>query len=229
MPIHQLPLETVFPNPDEADDEGLVAYGGDLSVDRLIAAYRSGIFPWYDEYSPDIMWWSPNPRMIMYPDKFKLSKSLRQKIRRDVFELRFDTDFKGVMGACAQVPREEQDGTWITDEMQEAYLALHQIGLAHSVECWLDGELVGGLYGVSLGNAFFGESMFHYVSDASKVAYYYLCQMSKKLGIEFIDCQMHTDHLESLGAVEIPRSAFLALVQTNNKNETNSSKWESGL
>lgn len=225
MPVYQLSEEYVFPNPDETDDEGLIAYGGDLSTERLIAAYRSGIFPWFDECSPDIMWWSPNPRMVMKPDGFKLSKSLRQKIRRGTFEVRFDTDFEGVMTACSQAPREGQDGTWITEEMIEAYTVLHHLGYAHSVECWQDDQLVGGLYGISLGKAFFGESMFHHVSDASKVAYYHLCQKSQELGITLIDCQMHTDHLESLGAFEIPRKSYLEFIKTNNTFPTISGAW----
>ncbi len=226
MSIYELVEEPIFPDPRLANDEGLLAYGGDLSVERVLLAYRSGIFPWYCEDSPDILWWSPGERTILFPDKFKLSKSLRQKIRRQTFEVRVDTAFEEVIVACGRVPRDGQDGTWITPEMMTAYIKLHHLGLAHSVESWRDGQLVGGLYGVSLGNAFFGESMFHLETDASKVAFYYLCQISKNFKFDFIDCQMKTSHLMSLGAEEVTRDEFLHMLHKSNQEKTKRGKWE---
>lgn len=225
MPIYKLTDELVFPDPREASDEGLLAYGGDLSPKRLVAAYSLGVFPWYDEYSQDIMWWSPNPRMVLYPDKFRLTKSLRRRIKRQEFEIRYDSAFDQVIEACSKAPREGQDGTWITEEMQDAYINLHKLGIAHSVECWQDDRLVGGLYGISLGQMFFGESMFHRVSDASKVAFYYLSELAKDLEFSIIDCQMHTDHLESMGAEEISRESYLQLVDNNPVDKTKRGAW----
>jgi leucyl/phenylalanyl-tRNA--protein transferase len=225
MPIYKLPEDYLFPDPELATASGLLAFGGDLSPGRLEAAYRAGIFPWYDESSPDIMWWSPSPRMVLYPDNFKLSKSLRRRIKRQEFELRIDTAFEQVIEECSRVPRNDQEGTWLTEEMKAAYVTMHHQGLAHSVECWQEGQLVGGLYGLSLGRLFFGESMFHLVSDASKVAFYHLSELSKNLDFSFIDCQMHTDHLESLGAEEMARSTYLQQVASNNKEKTNVGKW----
>jgi len=225
MPIYQLPDDVIFPNPELANTNGLLAVGGDLSPERLVAAYRTGIFPWFSDDSPDIMWWSPDPRMVLYPDKFKLSKSLRRRITREEFDVRIDTAFEQVIVECSRVPRDGQNGTWLTAEMQEAYVKIHKLGLAHSVECWQEGRLVGGLYGLSLGRLFFGESMFHLVSDASKVAFYALAQVAKKLNFSFIDCQMHTDHLESLGAEEMSRSTYLEHVFSNNDLETQQGQW----
>ena len=225
MPIYELSDEVVFPDPREAMEDGLLAYGGDLSAERLVAAYSNGIFPWYDEYSPDIMWWSPRPRLILYPEKFKLSKSLRQKINRQTFDVRLDTAFDQVIDACSKAPRDGQDGTWITEEMKQAYVNLHQLGFAHSVECWQGDKLVGGLYGISLGGAFFGESMFHWVSDASKVAFYSLCKLAKALNFDFVDCQMHTDHLVSLGAEEVSQNQFLDMLAQSNKVNTYQGNW----
>ena len=225
MPIYQLPDDVIFPNPELANTNGLLAVGGDLSPERLVTAYRTGIFPWFSDDSPDIMWWSPDPRMVLYPDKFKLSKSLRRRITREEFDVRIDTAFEQVIVECSRVPRDGQNGTWLTAEMQEAYVKIHKLGLAHSVECWQEGRLVGGLYGLSLGRLFFGESMFHLVSDASKVAFYALAQVAKKLNFSFIDCQMHTDHLESLGAEEMSRSTYLEHVFSNNDLETQQGQW----
>ncbi len=225
MPIYELNDSYVFPNPEEATEEGIIAFGGDLSVGRLVEAYRSGIFPWYEDESPGILWWSPDPRMILYPDDFKVAKSLRQTIRRHTFELRIDTAFSSVIEACSTVPREDQDGTWITDEMKAAYIQLFEEGIAHSVECWQDDVLVGGLYGLSLGKLFFGESMFHHVSNASKVAFYYLSRLAKHLNFSFIDCQMHTDHLASLGAKEMSRHDYLTLIKENRPFETVQGNW----
>lgn len=226
MPIFELPDEPLFPDPRQAEADGLLAIGGDLSAERLVASYFHGIFPWFNEDSEHIMWWSPTPRLVLYPSKFKLSKSLRQKIRRKTFEIRLDTAFEEVIRACGNAPRDEQDGTWITEKMITAYINLHELGLAHSVECWQDDKLVGGLYGISLGRSFFGESMFHAVSDASKVAFYSLSQLALKLDFHFIDCQMKTDHLVSLGAEEISRDSFLTQLAESNKDKTLQNSWQ---
>lgn len=227
MSIQKLSSRLVFPDPSLATKEGLLAYGGDLSPQRLELAYRSGIFPWYDEDYPEILWWSPDPRMLLFPNQFKTSRSLRQKLRRGAFEIRLDTSFSTVIDHCSRVPREGQGGTWITSDMKSAYVRLHQLGLAHSVEAWRNGELVGGLYGLSFGNAFFGESMFHLETDASKVAFHALCQLAQHLKLAFIDCQMTTDHLLSLGAEEHSRDDFLALLALSNKSETHQGSWSS--
>lgn len=205
-----LPLN-IFPNPNNADEEGLVAYGGNLTPKVVLSAYLQGIFPWYNEGEP-YLWWSPDPRMIVYPEKFKVSKSLHQKVKRGEFEVRFDTNFNAVIRSCSHVKREGQAGTWITDEMIMVYNRLHEMGFAHSVETYLDDELVGGLYGLSLGKVFCGESMFHKVSDASKVAFYYLVDKLKELNYSFIDAQVPTQHLKSLGGEEVPRSKFLEIL-----------------
>ena len=197
-----------FPDPRNASDEGLLAYGGDLSSPRLRAAYRQGIFPWYNVDDP-ILWWSPNPRLVLYPDKFHLRKSFRRVLRSGKFTVTFDKEFTNVIKHCAMVPRDGQDHTWIIDEIQEAYIELHEEGYAHSVEVYLDGKLVGGLYGLAMGKAFFGESMFSLVSDASKVAFKALSDVLGMRGYDFIDCQMKTDHMMSLGAQVVERDIFL--------------------
>ena len=197
-----------FPNPREASDEGLLAYGGDLSPTRLVMAYREGIFPWFNEGDP-IFWWSPNPRLVLYPGRFKVRKSFRRVLRNRGFQVTFDHHFSEVINHCASVKREGQDKTWILPEMIEAYECLHGQGYAHSVEVHLDGRLVGGLYGVALGRAFFGESMFSLVPDASKVAFKALSDVLGAKGYDFIDCQMRTDHMVGLGAEVIPRDRFL--------------------
>ena len=208
--MHHLSQTIWFPNPEEADKEGLLAFGGDLSVKRLMHAYRSGIFPWFDDYQP-ILWWSPDPRMIMFLDDFKVSKSLEKIIHKNKFTITYNTCFREVIRNCSQIKRERQQGTWITSQMQEAYLQLHELGLATSVEIWLGDELVGGLYGIDLidKKVFCGESMFSKVSDASKVGFYYLVAQLKAKNYQLIDCQMYTTHLERLGAKEIPRNEFL--------------------
>jgi leucyl/phenylalanyl-tRNA--protein transferase len=197
-----------FPDPDEADDSGLLAIGGDLSIKRLLLAYSSGIFPWYEEGMP-ILWWSPDPRMVLFPDKMIISHSLAQIVRKEKFHVTFDKEFPRVIEECSITPRNDQEGTWITRDMKSAYIRLHEAGHAHSVESWLDGELVGGLYGVSLGRAFFGESMFHTETNASKVALYHLVEWLKKNQFEIIDAQVYTNHLESLGGELIPRDMYL--------------------
>ena len=197
-----------FPPVDHANRDGLLAFGGDLTPQRLIMSYANGIFPWYNENEP-ILWWSLDPRLVIRPGEMKVSKSLRHTLRSGKFEMRIDTRFREVMTHCAETPREGQDGTWILDEMIEAYCHLHELGIAHSFECYLDGKLVGGLYGVSIGKVFFGESMFHTVTDASKVAFYHLHQFLKINGFKLIDCQQETSHLMSLGAYTMPRSEFI--------------------
>lgn len=189
------------------EPNGLLAAGGDLSLKRLIEAYRHGIFPWYSEGQP-VLWWSPDPRMVLYPPEVAISRSLRKRLRRRDYEIRADTCFSEVMRACAE-PRDAQSGTWITDDMLSAYAALHAAGLAHSIETWVDGELAGGLYGVAVGAVFFGESMFTRADDASKLALAYLARQLERWHFGMIDCQMATAHLASLGAREIPRKDFL--------------------
>jgi len=197
-----------FPNPRFASDEGLLAYGGDLSTPRLLTAYRNGIFPWYNEGDP-ILWWSPDPRLVLYPGDFYVRKSFRKVLRNKGFEVRFDRSFEEVITCCATTPRKGQKGSWIVPEMREAFIRLHHEGYAHSVEVYLEGRLVGGLYGLALGKAFFGESMFSHVKDASKVAFKALNDVLAKRGYDFIDCQLPTDHMKGLGAKEISRDRFL--------------------
>lgn len=195
-----------FPDPLDASEEGIVAYGGDLSPSRLMLAYRSGIFPWYSANDP-ILWWSPDPRLILELNDFKLHRSLRKKIPQ--FEIRFDSAFSQVIRACATAPRRGQSGSWIVPEMIEAYETLHALGYAHSVEAYQNGMLVGGLYGVSVGGVFCGESMFAKVPDASKAALAVLVEHLREWGYDFIDCQVPTNHLKSLGAKEVSREFFL--------------------
>ena len=209
MPVYQLiPDVPLFPPAEEAEADGLLAVGGDLTKERLLAAYRQGIFPWYEVGQP-ILWWCPDPRLVLFPEELKISRSLRKGLRKQEFEIRFDSSFENVIKACADVRTEQGKGTWIIPEMQQAYTELHQEGYAHSVESWLNGELVGGLYGISLGQCFFGESMFSTVSDSSKAALVALAEFSKQAGIKIIDWQMPTQHLLSLGAREIDRQSFL--------------------
>ena len=216
-----------FPPAEHASPDGLVAFGGDLSPQRLIVAYANGIFPWYSEDEP-ILWWSLDPRLIIRPGEMKISKSLRHTLKSGKFECRIDTNFCMVMQHCASVFRPDQDGTWILDEMIEAYCHLHEIGIAHSFETYLDGELVGGLYGVSIGKVFFGESMFHTVTDASKVAFHHLHRFLQQNDFQLIDCQQETTHLMSLGAYAIPRSEFLQELKVLTKEPTLVGNWGSG-
>ena len=203
-----------FPNPKNATEDGLLAIGGDLSVERLLLAYNSGIFPWFEDDQP-FLWWSPDPRMVLFPEKFKVSKSLRKTLSSGKFEITFNQNFEEVIKSCATVPRKGQAGTWITREMQEAYAALHKARHAISVEVWENEKLVGGLYGIDLPQkkVFCGESMFSLVSDASKVAFYYLAEYVKSKDYKFIDCQIYNEHLESLGAEEIRRDEFLTMLK----------------
>ncbi len=208
MPVFTLSKRISFPPPHLAIREGLLAVGGDLSVERLLTAYRCGIFPWYSEGEP-ILWWSPDPRLVLYPDELRISRSLRKIIKRTLFHITFDQAFDRVIRACAQAKRSYGDGTWITAEMMDAYCELHRQGYAHSVEAWQDGKLVGGLYGIAMGKAFFGESMFSRVSNASKVAFVAFVENLKRLNFKLIDCQVRTDHLMRFGAREVPRKFFL--------------------
>ncbi|HSH29262.1 MAG TPA: leucyl/phenylalanyl-tRNA--protein transferase [Thiohalobacter sp.] len=196
------PVELALREPD-----GLLAVGGGLEPERLLNAYRHGIFPWYSEGQP-ILWWSPDPRTVLFPEQLKVSRSLRKTLRQQRFDVSLDTDFTGVIRGCAE-PRQDEPGTWITTEIRQAYEHLHRMGLAHSVETWQSGHLVGGLYGVALGRAFFGESMFSRIRDASKVAFVHLVRQLTAWGFALIDCQVHTRHLASLGAVDIPRRNFI--------------------
>ncbi len=200
-----------FPPAALANPEGIVAIGGDLSPDRLLLAYQSGIFPWFNDDS-FLMWWSPDPRMVLYPNEIKVSKSMAKVIRDNQFKLTRNHCFEAVLEQCATVPRRDQDGTWITQNMQSAYLELHKKGHAVSYEVWENNELVGGLYGIDLGHVFCGESMFSLVSNASKFAFIKLAQELERLKYTVVDCQMYTEHLASLGAKEIPRSEFLKLL-----------------
>jgi len=224
MPVYQLPNDILFPDPGMAEEDGLLAVGGDLSVERLLVAYSNGIFPWYSEGQP-ILWWSPNPRMLLFPKDFKRHKNLRRTIESGKFEVKFDSNFIGVISNCSEISRKEQPGTWITSEMKAAYIRLHQLGFAHSVETYLEGKLVGGLYGISLGGVFFGESMFHLVSDASKVALWYLVDRVLDWGFDFVDVQQDTGHLRSLGAMTIERKKFLILLNESLKKETIRGSW----
>jgi len=199
--------EYTFPNPYKATDKGLLAWGGDLSEQRLLSAYKSGIFPWYSPNDP-LLWWSPNPRLLLFPDEFRVTKSLKKS--RKKFTVKYNTNFEEVISACKDL----RTDTWISDEMKEAYISLHVKGYAKSIECYQDDKLVGGLYGVQIGSLFCGESMFSKVSDASKVALWALCEIMKKNGGDFIDCQMPTDHLISLGAQVANREDFLNLLST---------------
>lgn len=203
-----------FPHPRQASAEGLLAIGGDLSLERLLLAYNSGIFPWYEESQP-LLWWSPDPRMVLFPYKFKISKSLRKTIESNKFQITIDQNFAEVIKNCAMVNRKNQDGTWITPEMQRAYLKLHNAGHAMSIEVWENAKLVGGLYGINLPERkiFCGESMFSLVSDASKVAFYHLTLFAQAREYKLIDCQLYNSHLESLGAEEISRENFLEFLK----------------
>lgn len=203
--IFQLDDELIFPNPSLAEEDGLLAIGGDLSSERLILAYKNGIFPWFNEETP-ILWYSPHERFVLFPEEVKISKSMRQVINSQKFKITFDTAFKEVIRACAEMKREGQDGTWITQDMQQAYIQLHELGFAHSIEVWQNKELVGGLYGVLVNRVFCGESMFSKQSNTSKLALIWLCQNAN---IKLIDCQIYSEHLEKLGAKLISRAEFM--------------------
>lgn len=208
MALFRLSSAPVFPPVHLAEPEGLLAIGGDLAVPRLLAAYQDGIFPWFSEGDP-ILWWSPDPRSVLFPESLRVHRSMRPVLNRQAFRLTLNAAFEDVIRACRRSPRPGQDGTWITPAMLSAYQALHQAGHAHSCEAWLGDRLVGGLYGVALGGCFFGESMFAQARDASKYAFIHLVRALQQAGYSLIDCQVHNQHLDSLGAREIPRSEFL--------------------
>jgi len=217
-----------FPHPNHAltEPDGLLAVGGDLSPERIVNAYLNGIFPWYSAGQP-ILWWSPNPRAVLFPEKLHISRSLKKFIRKQLFTTTLDQAFEQVIDRCSEAPRKAQEGTWITDEMKQAYIHLHKAGIAHSAECWSGDQLVGGLYGLALGKVFFGESMFSDQDNASKMAFVHLVDELQKSDYSLIDCQVTTDHLLSLGAEEIPRSRFLKLVEKHTQPflDINNNNW----
>jgi leucyl/phenylalanyl-tRNA--protein transferase len=210
MPLFALEKELYFPPVHLAEPDGMLAVGGDLSLERLLLAYRQGIFPWYE--GAHIVWWSPNPRFVLFPPELKVSKSMQQLLKRQAFTFTVNTAFAAVIGHCKSIRRAGQTGTWITPAVEKAYIGLHQAGYAHSAEVWLDGELVGGLYGIRMGKVFCGESMFTKVSNASKYAFISYVQLLQTAGVELIDCQVHTPHLESLGGRMIDREVFIGLI-----------------
>jgi len=215
-----------FPPLHEAltDPDGLLAAGGCLSTTRLINAYANGIFPWYSPEDP-ILWWSPNPRLVIFPDQLHISKSLKKTLRKQRFKITFNSAFADVISACSN-PRVDEAGTWLSNEMQAAYIDLHQLGYAHSIEAWHDGKLVGGLYGIAIGLVFFGESMFHTQTDASKIAFVSLIQQLTEWGYQMIDCQVHSNHLVSLGAEEIPRNHFISLLEQHSQTAPHPNAWQ---
>lgn len=225
MPVYQLSEESVFPPAELADKDGLLAVGGDLSPQRLLNAYASGIFPWYSIGQP-ILWWSPDPRMVLFPEKFHRHKNLSKIIDKKTFTYTFDQAFEQVIQYCSSVKRKKQRGTWITSEMKKAYIQLHEAGYAHSVETYFEGKLSGGLYGVSIGTMFFGESMFHLKTDASKVALWHLVDFCLKNGIKVIDVQQNTSHLKSMGAELISRKNFLTLLEHNLASASIIGNWQ---
>ena len=208
-----LTRDLYFPNVQEANEMGILAIGGDLSTERLLLAYRNGIFPWFEDNDP-ILWWSPNYRMVLFLEEFKVSKSMQNIINRNIFEITFNQDFKSVITNCSQVKRNGQNGTWIGHEMIDAYCHLHELGIAKSIEVWQNKELVGGLYGIDLGHVFCGESMFSAVSNASKIAFIALVNHLKTNNYKLLDCQVYNEHLESLGCREIPREDFMKILKT---------------
>ena len=224
MPIFQLSDELIFPPPDLADKSGILAVGGDLGEERLLLAYSMGIFPWYSEGDP-ILWWSPDPRLVLLPRNLKISRSLKQIIRKGVFRVTMDTAFEAVIKECASVHNKNHGDTWITGDMIDAYIQLHESGYAHSVETWSGDELAGGLYGVSLGSAFFGESMYTKKSNASKVAFALLIKKLIEWNFEIIDCQVATPHLKRMGAHDMPRSEFMPLLQSSLDAPTRRGTW----
>lgn len=217
MHLHVLNKELWFPSASEALDDGLLAIGGDLCTDRLVLAYRNGIFPWFDDEVP--MWWCPDPRFVLFPDELKVSKSMKQLLKKETFEFRVNAAFDVVIRNCKLISREGQDGTWITNEVEKAYIKMYKLGYAHSAEAWMDGKLMGGLYGIRMGDVFFGESMFSHVGNASKYAFIKYVELLKSEGVRIIDCQVYTEHLESLGARMIERSAFLEYLKKYIKSD----------
>ena len=224
MPVFQLTESIIFPPPELARSDGLLAIGGDLSEARLLLAYEQGIFPWYSKGDP-ILWWAPAPRLVLEPKKIRISKRLAREIRKNTFKITMDQAFSEVITECADIRVEQDEGTWITNEMKSAYVRLHELGYAHSVECWQEGKLAGGLYGVSLGTVFFGESMFSRVSNSSKTALATLARILTEWKFDMIDCQLTTEHLKNFGAREIPRSVFLKQLNESLKARTKKGRW----
>lgn len=225
MPIYELdPYHMAFPPADHANPDGLLAVGGELREDWLLTAYANGIFPWFSEDEP-IMWWSPDPRFVLYPREVKVQKSMRPYLNNSAYEFKLDSAFEQVIDICAKIPRQGQNGTWITEHMKSAYIDLHKIGMAHSAEIWKDGKLIGGLYGVSIGKAFFGESMFSFESNASKLALIRLCDWLAMRSFMVVDCQIFTEHLNSMGAQHISRNEFLDLLDNAMDGDTLIGSW----
>lgn len=222
--LPELSFSHDFPSARTAGEEGLLAFGGDLNPNRILKAYRNGIFPWFNPDDP-ILWWSPNPRMLLLPQDFKSNKSFRRVLRNKGFEVRFDTNFKEVIAHCGSVPREGQEGTWLTKEMEEAYIEIHDMGFAHSVEVYYEEKLVGGLYGIALGRGFFGESMFSLMPNASKVAMKALSSICEKKSYDFIDCQVETPHLINWGAKLVERDRFLDVLEDTLTKTTDFGSW----
>jgi leucyl/phenylalanyl-tRNA--protein transferase len=212
MTIYRLPEEHIFPPVSEAEPNGLLGVGGDLNPDRVMKAYSSGIFPWYSRNQP-ILWFAPDPRFVIFPEELKIQRSLKKVIKKNIFEIRINTQFKDVIEHCSEVPRPGQFGTWITEDMKQSYIRLHQEGYSHSFEAFQDGKLVGGLYGIVVGSVFAGESMFAQVSDSSKVAFVWAVRQMIDWGIKLIDCQVYTEHLDRFGAREIPRAQYMKLLR----------------
>jgi leucyl/phenylalanyl-tRNA--protein transferase len=210
MPLFALDKELIFPPVHLAEPDGLLAMGGDLSPDRLLLAYRSGIFPWYE--GEHILWWCPDPRFVLFPEELKISKSIKPLLKRSEFEFTINKAFAQVIHQCKKITRPGQEGTWITNEVEKAFIKMHELGYAHSAEVWKNGELAGGLYGIKIGKVFFGESMFSRQSNASRFAFISYVQHLKKEGIQLIDCQVYTEYLESLGAIMIERKDFIQLL-----------------
>lgn len=224
MPVHALHPQIIFPPVEHAEPDGLLAVGGDLSPERLLHAYSKGIFPWYGPDSP-ILWWSPDPRLVLFPKELHIARSLQKFLRRNPFHVSFDRAFADVISLCADIPRPDGPGTWLVPEMRRAYTLLHEAGLAHSVEVWDNGELVGGLYGVALGRVFFGESMFHLRPNASKVALVCLIQRLRRWDFRLLDCQQTTAHMRRFGAREIGRRQFMSILEEATIQPTIFGRW----
>jgi leucyl/phenylalanyl-tRNA--protein transferase len=224
MPVFQLTDKLVFPPPELAEENGLLAIGGDLSTERLLLAYRSGIFPWYSEGDP-VLWWSPSPRLVIFPDEFKVPKRLARFIKQQKYKMTVNRAFQQVITSCASASGRQAKGTWIDQDMIEAYTRLHEQGWTHSVECWQDEELVGGLYGIALGKVFFGESMFSHQPNTSKAALIFLVEQLHKWNFDLIDCQLKTEHLMQFGAREIPGSEFQTILARNTKDIKSLNQW----
>ena len=224
MPVFRLSDEYIFPPVEYANEMGILAIGGDLMPERLLTAYTAGVFPWYSKNEP-ILWWSPDPRFVIFPKEIIISKSMKKVIKKHVFDIKADTAFDKVIQHCSVIPRKRQKGTWITEEMINAYIMLNRLGFAHSIEAWKDDELVGGLYGVSLGGMFFGESMFSFEDNASKAALIALADKLIQMKFELIDSQVYTPHLETLGGMNISRESYISILKTSLKKKTITGSW----